>query len=162
MNDANLPPLSSLFLQIGALAGGAEAHGLGIYSCSWSPDSKKVVTVSADKTAKIWDDNGNLLQYVPLYLPLPPFSSPSSSIFYCTIRNQLCVDSIQQEGSYPLLFLSLRQRDVLFPRGVVKCFAFADDIFSFPFLYRPLALPAFTYLFIYSNLHAGPLPSREE
>jgi WD40 repeat protein len=51
--------------KIGALNGGADAHGLGIYSCSWSPDSKKVLTVSADKTAKIWDDNGTLLTTFP-------------------------------------------------------------------------------------------------
>jgi len=47
--------------KVGALAGGADAHALGIYSCSWSPDSKKVLTVSADKSAKIWDDKGTLL-----------------------------------------------------------------------------------------------------
>eukprot|EP00004_Rigifila_ramosa_P024479 TRINITY_DN710_c0_g1_i4.p1 TRINITY_DN710_c0_g1~~TRINITY_DN710_c0_g1_i4.p1 ORF type:complete len:490 (-),score=93.97 TRINITY_DN710_c0_g1_i4:440-1909(-) len=35
---------------------GAEgAHTGGIMSCSWSPDSKQVLTVSVDKTAKIWD-----------------------------------------------------------------------------------------------------------
>ncbi len=49
---------------MGALAGGADAHGLGIYGASWSADSKKVLTVSADKTAKIWDTDGNLVQYV--------------------------------------------------------------------------------------------------
>lgn len=46
--------------KVGALDGGADAHGLGIYGCSWSPDSKKVLTVSADKTAKIWDAEGKL------------------------------------------------------------------------------------------------------
>jgi len=44
------------------LANGEDAHTLGIYACSWSADSKKVLTVSADKTAKIWDADGKLLQ----------------------------------------------------------------------------------------------------
>jgi len=48
--------------KIGELNGGADAHGLGIYSVSWAPDSKRVLTVSADKTAKIWDHEGKLLQ----------------------------------------------------------------------------------------------------
>jgi len=48
--------------KVGALAGGADAHALGIYSCSWSADSTRVLTVSADKSAKIWDNQGSLLQ----------------------------------------------------------------------------------------------------
>jgi len=32
-------------------------HTAGIYSCSWSGDSSKVLTASADKTCKIWDGN---------------------------------------------------------------------------------------------------------
>jgi len=31
------------------------AHDGGIYSLSWSPDSSKLLTASADKTCKIWD-----------------------------------------------------------------------------------------------------------
>jgi WD40 repeat protein len=33
----------------------ADGHTLGIYSAAWSPDNKLVLTVSADKTAKLWD-----------------------------------------------------------------------------------------------------------
>eukprot|EP01112_Ceratiomyxa_fruticulosa_P019823 TRINITY_DN657_c0_g1_i1.p1 TRINITY_DN657_c0_g1~~TRINITY_DN657_c0_g1_i1.p1 ORF type:complete len:605 (-),score=128.08 TRINITY_DN657_c0_g1_i1:125-1939(-) len=40
--------------KIGELAAEAE-HGGGIYSASWSPDSKQVLTASGDKTAKLWD-----------------------------------------------------------------------------------------------------------
>merc|ERR1712137_1170590 len=28
---------------------------MGIYACSWSPDSSKLITSSADKTVKLWD-----------------------------------------------------------------------------------------------------------
>jgi len=36
-----------------------DGHKGAIYSFAWSPDSKRIVTVSADKTAKIWDvDSG--------------------------------------------------------------------------------------------------------
>jgi len=42
--------------------GKIEGHTAGIYSCSWSADSKKFVTASADKTCKIWSENGNALQ----------------------------------------------------------------------------------------------------
>jgi len=31
------------------------AHGGGIYCCSWSPDSTKLLTASADRSCKIWD-----------------------------------------------------------------------------------------------------------
>jgi len=41
----------------------SNGHGAGIYSCSWAPDSKRVLTASADKTCKIWDsDTGKCLQ----------------------------------------------------------------------------------------------------
>jgi WD40 repeat protein len=33
----------------------ADAHGGGIYSCSWCSDNKRLLTASADKTCKIWD-----------------------------------------------------------------------------------------------------------
>jgi len=34
-------------------------HTAGIYSASWSPDSKRLLTASADKTCKVWNaDNG--------------------------------------------------------------------------------------------------------
>eukprot|EP01115_Flamella_aegyptia_P006459 TRINITY_DN27069_c0_g1_i2.p1 TRINITY_DN27069_c0_g1~~TRINITY_DN27069_c0_g1_i2.p1 ORF type:complete len:405 (+),score=208.95 TRINITY_DN27069_c0_g1_i2:689-1903(+) len=37
-------------------------HTAGIYSCSWSADSKRVLTASADKTCKIWNaENGECL-----------------------------------------------------------------------------------------------------
>lgn len=32
-----------------------DGHKLGVYSASWSPDSSKILTSSADKTAKLWD-----------------------------------------------------------------------------------------------------------
>lgn len=36
---------------------GSPAHGGGIYGISWSPDSKKLLSCSGDKTSKIWDAN---------------------------------------------------------------------------------------------------------
>jgi len=39
------------------------AHTAGIYSCSWSPDSTRVLTASADKSCKIWNaTSGECLQ----------------------------------------------------------------------------------------------------
>jgi len=32
-----------------------DAHGGGIYGCSWSPNSQRLLTASADKSCKIWD-----------------------------------------------------------------------------------------------------------
>lgn len=40
--------------QIGQLSA-TNAHTAGIYGVSWSPDSKQVLTASADKTCKIWN-----------------------------------------------------------------------------------------------------------
>lgn len=39
--------------------GGGKAHKGGVYGISWSPDSKFVLSASADKTAKIWDIAAN-------------------------------------------------------------------------------------------------------
>ena len=36
-------------------AAGSDTHAGSIYAVSWSPDSKKILTSSGDKTAKIWD-----------------------------------------------------------------------------------------------------------
>ncbi|KAL5981544.1 hypothetical protein ACLOJK_015606 [Asimina triloba] len=46
--------------QIGELSA-EDGHKGSIYAASWSPDSKQVLTVSADKTAKIWEiaEDGN-------------------------------------------------------------------------------------------------------
>lgn len=35
--------------------GGEGAHTGSIFSCSWSPDSKQLLTASADKTVKLWN-----------------------------------------------------------------------------------------------------------
>eukprot|EP01136_Pigoraptor_vietnamica_P017135 Opistho-1_new@61875 len=40
--------------------GGGNAHTGSIMSCSWSADSKQVLTASADKTAKLWDVEKNV------------------------------------------------------------------------------------------------------
>ncbi|KAI0228243.1 Actin-interacting protein 1 [Lamellibrachia satsuma] len=49
--------------KIGQLGELSPAHKGGIYGVSFSPDSKQVLTVSADKTAKIWDvPSGSLVQ----------------------------------------------------------------------------------------------------
>jgi len=45
--------------QLGELQGG---HAGSIFSVAWSPDSKRLVTASGDKTAKIWDADGKLIQ----------------------------------------------------------------------------------------------------
>lgn len=37
------------------ILGGAEGHNGAIFSVSWSPDSKRFVTSSADQTVKLWD-----------------------------------------------------------------------------------------------------------
>jgi WD repeat-containing protein 1 (actin-interacting protein 1) len=42
-------------------ASGGAAHAGGIYSLCWDPTSKMVLTVSGDKTAKIWDIEQNSL-----------------------------------------------------------------------------------------------------
>ena len=34
---------------------GNPAHKGGVYGVAWSPDSKSILTVSGDKTCKIWD-----------------------------------------------------------------------------------------------------------
>jgi len=40
-----------------------DGHTAGIYSCSWSADSKRVLTASADKTCKLWEaDSGACIQ----------------------------------------------------------------------------------------------------
>eukprot|EP00058_Branchiostoma_floridae_P018222 XP_002603711.1 hypothetical protein BRAFLDRAFT_126885 [Branchiostoma floridae] len=39
--------------------GGSNAHGGGIYGCSWSPDSTQLITCSGDKTVKLWDMGQN-------------------------------------------------------------------------------------------------------
>jgi len=41
--------------------GSAPAHSAGIYAVSWSPDSKKFITASGDKTVKMWDAQANTL-----------------------------------------------------------------------------------------------------
>jgi len=47
--------------QVGKLAT-ANAHTAGIYSVAWSSDSKTFVTASADKTCKLWNENGDCLK----------------------------------------------------------------------------------------------------
>jgi len=37
------------------LNGGDKNHKGGIYGCAWSPDSRRILTASADKTCKFWD-----------------------------------------------------------------------------------------------------------
>lgn len=39
-----------------------KGHKAAVYSVNFSPDSKYVVSASADATAKIWDNQGNLVQ----------------------------------------------------------------------------------------------------
>ena len=42
---------------------GSPAHSGGIYSLSWDPTSQKILTVSGDKTAKVWNvDDKSLLK----------------------------------------------------------------------------------------------------
>ncbi|PRQ26547.1 putative transcription factor WD40-like family [Rosa chinensis] len=38
-----------------------DSHKGSIYALSWSPDGKQILTVSADKSAKVWDicEDGN-------------------------------------------------------------------------------------------------------
>ncbi|CAL1530211.1 unnamed protein product, partial [Lymnaea stagnalis] len=42
--------------------GAPKAHSGGIYSMCFSPDGKKLLTVSGDKTAKIWNIDGNSVE----------------------------------------------------------------------------------------------------
>ena len=42
-------------LPTGELQDKDNGHKLAVYSVSWSPDSKQVITTAGDKTAKIWD-----------------------------------------------------------------------------------------------------------
>ncbi|KAJ3172014.1 hypothetical protein HDU88_006826 [Geranomyces variabilis] len=41
--------------KIAELSSAADTHNGGIYSVSWSPDSKSLLSSSADMTAKVWD-----------------------------------------------------------------------------------------------------------
>ena len=46
--------------KIAELGGGAEpAHKGGVYALSWSPDGKRAITASGDKTVKLWDIEAN-------------------------------------------------------------------------------------------------------
>ena len=40
---------------------GSPAHSGGIYGLAWSPDSKQIITASADKTCKLWNVETNQL-----------------------------------------------------------------------------------------------------
>ena len=45
-----------VYHQIGELIDGeTSAHSGGVYSLDFSPDSKELLTASADKTCKIWN-----------------------------------------------------------------------------------------------------------
>ena len=35
----------------------APIHKGTVYSCAWSPDGSKILTTSADKTARVWEAN---------------------------------------------------------------------------------------------------------
>ncbi|KNC47472.1 stress protein [Thecamonas trahens ATCC 50062] len=52
--------------KIGELSN-ADPHKGSIYSCSWSPDSKFLLTSSADKTCKIWDMSGETFECVQTF-----------------------------------------------------------------------------------------------
>lgn len=41
--------------QCGELTDGKASHGGGVYALAWSPDSTEILTVSGDKSAKIWN-----------------------------------------------------------------------------------------------------------
>ncbi|KAK8400426.1 hypothetical protein O3P69_003240 [Scylla paramamosain] len=46
---------------------GSPAHKGGIYAVSWSPDSKRLLSASGDKTCKVWDvESGDLVADFPM------------------------------------------------------------------------------------------------
>jgi WD40 repeat protein len=59
-----------------------KGHDGGVYCVSWSPDSSRLLTASADKTAKIWDVNtGQAITYA------------RSRRFFASSLDQLLTDS---------------------------------------------------------------------
>lgn len=56
-----------------------EGHNGGVYSCSWSPDSSKLLTASGDKSCKIFDVNtGQCVTYVINLIIINLFSFSNS------------------------------------------------------------------------------------
>jgi WD40 repeat protein len=46
---------------------GSPAHGGGVYGVAFSPDSKKLLTASGDKTCRLWDvDTRELISEFPM------------------------------------------------------------------------------------------------
>ena len=64
------------------------AHSAGIYSASWAPDNKRVLTASADKTCKVWNtDNGECIAYALWYQQYSHFIEPSNLEMLWKINN---------------------------------------------------------------------------
>ena len=61
----------------------------GIYGISWCSDSKRILTCSADKTAKIWEVEGNAL--------LTTFTFPTEGIDYQMVG---CLWQVCYTGCY--------------------------------------------------------------
>ena len=62
MGGASSPPPFDHTARIWDAAAGVQlavlsGHGDGVWSAAWSPDGRRIVTTSADQTARIWDAN---------------------------------------------------------------------------------------------------------
>ncbi|KAL0441968.1 UNVERIFIED_CONTAM: Actin-interacting protein 1-2 [Sesamum radiatum] len=64
-----------------------DGHKGSIYAISWSPNSKQVLTVSADKSAKIWEISDDNIGKVKKTLPCPGSGGVDDMLVGCLWQN---------------------------------------------------------------------------
>ncbi|EEF31329.1 WD-repeat protein, putative [Ricinus communis] len=68
-----------------------QGHASSIYAVSWNPESKQVLTVSADKSAKIWEISENGDGSVTKTLVCPGFGGVDDMLVGCLWQNDYLV-----------------------------------------------------------------------